>query len=122
MLALIEDNLAIAQLILTALKMHSHPTKHFTEGASFFFSLQNSFYEAVLIDLTLPGGISGIQVITFLREMYPALPIIVVSAASENILASLHTLYPTIPILRKPFKMQELLDEVKKACESSQNT
>lgn len=115
MIALIEDSNAIAQLIITALEMHEYAVKHFTEGASFFFSLQSTFYDLVLVDLTLPGGVSGLQVITFLREMYPTIPIIVVSAAGENILAGLHTLYPTIPIIRKPFKMQELMQEVAKA-------
>jgi DNA-binding response OmpR family regulator len=114
MVALIEDNHAIAQLITTALEMHNYPVKHFTEGASFFFSLQTTFYDLVLIDLTLPGGVSGMQVITFLRERYPTIPIIVVSAAGENILAGLHTLYPTIPIIRKPFKMQELIQKIEK--------
>src|SRR5436305_10379360 len=112
MIALIEDNTAIAQLIITALEMHKYTVKHFAEGASFFFSLQTDFYDLVLVDLTLPGGVSGLQVISFLREMYPALPIIVVSAAGENILAGLHTLYPTLPIIRKPFKMQELIQEI----------
>jgi DNA-binding response OmpR family regulator len=114
MIAIIEDNNAIAQLIITALEMHNYAVKHFTEGASFFFSLQTTFYDLVLIDLTLPGGVSGLQVITFLREMYPTIPIIVVSAAGENILAGLHTLYPTLPIMRKPFKIQELMQEVEK--------
>jgi DNA-binding response OmpR family regulator len=113
MIALIEDSLPIAQLIITALEMRNYAVKHFSEGASFFLSLQNTFYDVVLVDLTLPaGGVSGLQVISFLREMYPALPIIVVSAAGENILASLHTLYPDLPIIRKPFKMQELVQEI----------
>jgi DNA-binding response OmpR family regulator len=115
MIALIEDSIAVAQLIITALEMHNYAVKHFTEGASFFFSLQSTFYDVVLVDLTLPGGVSGLQVITFLCEMNPTLPIIVVSAAGENILAGLHTLYPTLPIIRKPFKMQELLQEIAKA-------
>jgi DNA-binding response OmpR family regulator len=114
MVALIEDNSAIAQLIIAALEMHNYTVKHFTEGASFFFSLQTTFYDLVLIDLTLPGGVSGLQVITFLQEMYPTIPIIVVSAAGENILASLHTLYPALPIIRKPFKIQELVQEIVK--------
>jgi DNA-binding response OmpR family regulator len=115
MIALIEDSNAIAQLIVTALEMHEYAAKHFTEGPSFFFSLQTTFYDLVLVDLTLPGGVSGLQVISFLREMYPTIPIIVVSAAGENILSGLHTLYPTIPIIRKPFKMQELMQEIANA-------
>jgi DNA-binding response OmpR family regulator len=112
MIALIEDSVAIAQLVMAALEMHNYKVEHFTEGASFFLSLQSTFYDAVLVDLTLPGSVSGLQVLSFLHEMYPALPIIVVSAAGENILAGLHTLYPTVPIIRKPFKMQELIQEV----------
>jgi DNA-binding response OmpR family regulator len=69
-------------------------------------------YSVVLVDINLPGDISGFQAILSLREIFPELPIIVVSGASKSFLASIHTLYPNIPIIHKPFKVQELLEEV----------
>ena len=118
MIALIEDTPAVAQLITIVLEKQGYHVKHFLDGVSFFGTLQDSQYELVLVDLNLPGNVSGLQVIMSLREMMPHVPIIIVSGASKGLLASVHTLYPTIAIIRKPFKMYNLLEEVANALKS----
>ncbi len=115
MIALIEDTPAVAQLITIVLEAQGYSVKHFLDGVSFFATLQDTLYDLVLVDLNLPGNVSGFQVIISLHEMMPHVPIIIVSGASKGLLASVHTLYPTVPIIRKPFKMQELLQEVSNA-------
>jgi two-component system response regulator MtrA len=115
MIALIEDTPAVAQLITIVLETQGYSVKHFLDGAAFFATLQDTLYDIVLVDLNLPGNVSGFQVILSLHEMMPHVPIIIVSGASKGLLASVHTLYPTLPIIRKPFKMQELLREVSAA-------
>ncbi len=112
MIALIEDTPAVAQLITIVLEAQGCSVVHFLDGASFFATLQDTLYDIVLVDLNLPGNVSGLQVIISLNEMMPHVPIIVVSGASKGLLASVHTLYPTLPIIRKPFKMQDLIQEV----------
>lgn len=109
MIALIEDNPAIAQFISAALKIYGCQAEHFSDGAAFLTTLQSRIYDMVLTDFMLPGEISGFQVITALQERCPTLPVVVMTAASKDTLANLRTLYPAIPILWKPFKMQDLL-------------
>ena len=115
MIALIEDTPAVAQLITILLERQGYSVRHFLDGVSFFATLQDTVYNLVLVDLNLPGNVSGFQVIISLRDIMPHVPIIIVSGASKSLLASVHTLYPTLPIIRKPFKMDELLRAVAEA-------
>jgi DNA-binding response OmpR family regulator len=109
MIALLEDNPAIAQFIVATLAIYGSHVEHFSDGAAFLTTLQTRTYDMVLTDFMLPGEISSLQVITALQERCPMLPIVVITAASKDALSNLRTLYPAIPILWKPFKMQDLL-------------
>ncbi|HLZ63697.1 MAG TPA: response regulator [Ktedonosporobacter sp.] len=110
--AIIEDNVQIAHIITEALQMRDHSVRHFFDGASFFASLQTPTYDFILVDLNLPGMVSGLQIVAFLQEK--RVPMLIVSGASESVLKSLQTLYPTLPILRKPFSITALLQSVEK--------
>ncbi|MBA2682048.1 MAG: response regulator [Ktedonobacteraceae bacterium] len=112
MIALIEDTPTVAQLITFILEKQGYHIQHFLDGAAFFGTIQDTAYNLVLVDLNLPGNVTGLQVIMSLREMMPHVPIIIVSGASKSLLASVHTLYPTLVIIRKPFKTRELIQEV----------
>lgn len=72
-------------------------------------------YEVLIVDLGLPGGMSGAEVIErLLRGLPPdSLPrIIVVSAASTNELARVRISFPSILVLGKPVRLGELLAAV----------
>lgn len=112
MIALIEDTPTVAQLITFILEKQGYHIKHFLDGSAFFGTLQDTAYDLVLVDLNLPGSVTGLQVIMSLHEIMPHVPIIIVSGASNGLLASVHTLYPSIVIIRKPFKTNELIQEV----------
>jgi len=112
LLALIEDDVSIACLIMTTLQLHGKTVRHFLDGASFFASLQTTSYDLVLTDFDLPGDVSGLQVITFLQESMPTVPILVVSGADKSLHDSLQTLHPRLSILRKPFHIQALLQSI----------
>jgi DNA-binding response OmpR family regulator len=112
LIALLEDNPAIAQFIIAALEVHGYRIEHFSDSAALLAALQDGGYEMVLTDFMLPGEISGLQIIASLQERNPTLPIIVITAASHSILTQLRILYPKIPILTKPFRVQNLLQKI----------
>jgi len=68
-------------------------------------------YDVVIIDLNLPRGLSGQEVIAHIRERIDqrSLPLIVVSGAGPDKLAQVQASYPDIPALRKPFHLHILL-------------
>jgi DNA-binding response OmpR family regulator len=122
LIALLEDNLAIAQFIVAALEVHGYHVVHFSDSAALLVALQSGTYEMVLTDFMLPGEISGFQLIASLQERYPTLPIIVITAASKSTLTRLSILYPTIPILAKPFRVQDLLKKMASVSKSTFQT
>lgn len=117
-IGLLEDNPAIVDWMTTALAMAGHIVYTYSESASFLEGLlpcrglhHHLPFDLAIVDLHLPGEMSGQEVIARIRQTLPArlLPIIVVTGASQSELANLQANFPEIPILRKPFKMQALL-------------
>lgn len=71
-------------------------------------------YDLLLLDLWLPGGPSGMEVLDYVRRTFPAekLPILVISSASGKQLTQLTRRYPGIQVLRKPFRLRTLLQSI----------
>lgn len=117
-IGLLEDNTAIHEYITTVLKLAGHIVSTHTVGLSLLDELlaeqstQSSLpYDLVIVDLLLPGTLSGLAVISSIRQTIPpkTLPIIVVSAASQHQLAQIHLRFPDVQVLQKPFSMKSLL-------------
>jgi len=71
-------------------------------------------YDLLIVDLLLPGKLSGLETIQHLRHALSPerLPIIVISAIGQEALEELKTSQPDVRVLRKPFKIQTLLQLV----------
>jgi DNA-binding response OmpR family regulator len=117
-IAILEDNPAILDYLSTALEMSGHHIATFTHGAdlldALFYedqSLSDLPFDLILVDLLLPGDISGLDAIRSIRGAYTPerLPIIIVSACSQKELDEAQAALPGTPMMRKPFKIQELL-------------
>jgi DNA-binding response OmpR family regulator len=68
-------------------------------------------YDGAIIDLAIQGA-SGLKVIRTIKTMLPIFPVLVMSAhASEEQIASL-TKIGVSRILKKPFKMASLIEEM----------
>ena len=117
-IALLEDNPAIVDYMSTALRMAGHQVYPHTDSLSLLAQLFHHTgirsplpYDLVIVDLLLPGTMSGIEAIHRVYQAIPPwiLPIIIVSACSQEELAQVKARFPHVPILRKPFKMSSLL-------------
>lgn len=117
-IALLEDNPPILDYLSTALEMLGHRVFNFTSSAPLLATLFTGEslrvplpYDLALIDLLLPGSISGLETVQRIRQAIPPqkLHIIVVSACSQKELEETQATLPQVPILRKPFKMYELM-------------
>ena len=117
-IGLLEDNHVISDYLTTALEIAGHQVYPHVFGHSLVERLfldrdqqEPPPYDLVIIDLLLPGMLSGAAVIDYLhRTISPeTLPIIVISAASENQLEEIRSRYPRVHVLRKPFAIKELL-------------
>lgn len=115
-IGLLEDNQAVCECMSVVLGLEGHRVSKHTTGASLLGSLAPGNqaillpYELLIIDLHLPGEISGQEVIARIRSTasMKELPILIITGAQESELTPVKTRFPSIPILRKPFKMQVL--------------
>jgi DNA-binding response OmpR family regulator len=117
-IALLEDNPAILDYMSTALHMAGYTIYVHTDGPSLLAALFHQVdvgtplpYDLLIVDLLLPGYISGADTIRRIHQTIPpdSLPIIIVSAGSQGELAQAKASFPHVPILRKPFRMSSLL-------------
>lgn len=117
-IGLLEDNPAILDFMTTALQMAGYRVETHTKSASLLEALLAGGdvaaplpYDIVIVDLLLPGNIPGLAAIEHIHQAISPkrLPIIVVSACSQDELEEVKLKLPHVPVLRKPFKMNALL-------------
>jgi DNA-binding response OmpR family regulator len=117
-IAVLEDNPAIIEYLTTALQMADHRVASYSQAGSLFDALfrdegvRNPLpFDVLTVDLLLPGGISGFEVLTRVRRILSpqSLPIMVLSGASLPLFEQIRENFPDVAILRKPFKMTALL-------------
>jgi CheY-like chemotaxis protein len=64
--------------------------------------------KAVILDLTIPGGMGGIDTIEIIRRFYPQLPVFVSSGYAENPVMAEPQKYGFTASIGKPFTFEEL--------------
>ena len=69
-------------------------------------------FDLVIMDLTIPGGMSGLETTRRLKELDPDARIIVSSGYSVDPVMSAYEEYGFCAVLNKPFQIQEVLDTV----------
>ncbi|MBN1523823.1 MAG: PAS domain S-box protein [Spirochaetales bacterium] len=72
-------------------------------------------YHLVIIDLTIRGGMSGLEVIQRLLQLDPGVRAIVSSGYSDDTVLANHTKHGFCGVLSKPYTMEELSEVVRKA-------
>jgi DNA-binding response OmpR family regulator len=117
-IGLLEDNPAIQDYLRQALEMSGHSVSIHTFGISLLDALFTGKpgavsypYDLLIVDLNLPGDLSGQDVILHIRKAVPPkmLPILIISGVEQSRLEQVHTLFPDIPFIQKPFRLQTLL-------------
>ncbi|MBD3181956.1 PAS domain S-box protein, partial [Candidatus Poribacteria bacterium] len=65
-------------------------------------------YDLVILDLTIPGGMGGVEVISKLKEINPDIKAIVSSGYSDSAAMSNFQSYGFIGVIAKPYTMQKM--------------
>lgn len=79
---IIEDDFMIAESTQTLLKYQGFDVEWVNNGIDGLKILQQAIFDAVLLDLGLPM-MDGMQVLKQIRQIYPALPVLIVSARDQ---------------------------------------
>jgi nitrogen regulation protein NR(I) len=115
---LIEDDMGAAAALSRVLKDEGYEVICELRGDSGLARAQADVFEVIITDLKLPG-LNGLDLVQQLHTAKPRLPIILMTAHGTTETAIEATKLGAYDYLLKPFEMEELLDLVDKAVESS---
>ena len=111
---IVEDDPGIRELLHVALSRRNFSCERASNGREAIDRLSNGeSFDAILLDLMLPL-VSGIEVIAYLKVTRPEYlnHVIVVTAASNATLKAFGDISRVRALLRKPFDIAELVEEV----------
>lgn len=102
----IEDEAELRGLIGDGLADEGHEVAVAAEGREAIRLLASGAYDVVISDVSMPGGISGVDLAELVGERYPQTRVILVSGHAQ-------TQLPAIPaatrFLPKPYRLSQLL-------------
>lgn len=120
-IGIVEDHTEILNYLIFVLENVHHTVYPHQSGGSLidrlFVDRQEGAaapYDLLVLDLWLPGGPSGLEVLDYVRRIFSAkeLPVLVISSASGPQLAQLTQRYQDIQVLRKPFRLRTLFQRI----------
>jgi CheY-like chemotaxis protein len=111
----VDDDEAVRSLICSILSDAGYNVYEAVDGLNAMDLLKKRRYDALLTDYHMPN-MDGLELLTFTKEMWPDLPVIV---ATSDVVVSGPTahqlLQPAYAILEKPFDRSDLLNRIRSA-------
>jgi DNA-binding response OmpR family regulator len=110
----VEDYYALADIETLLCQMEGYEVKTAKTGEEGLELIESYNPDLVILDLMLPGDLSGSQVLQKIRTNGQDTPkVLVVSALVNPTTAPELERYPNVETLRKPFKVKELASRVR---------
>ncbi|SRR5579885_155480 len=108
-IGIVEDEPAIADMLVAMLELEGYQVTVHRSGHDFLPVLSSeASYDILLLDMGLPNGISGLDVLRVLASQQVQLPVLILTAAEYDV-AQIRAIYPVVGLLRKPFRRAVLL-------------
>lgn len=115
-IAVLDDDLTIGDMLQQGLELVGHTVVVYYSPSEFLTDIDaeepktaSAPFDLIIVDLNLPEGILGGEVIHRVRNIFPDLPVVLISAASSWEIETARRALPTVEVLRKPFKIATLL-------------
>ena len=109
---LVEDDPLISDVMAKALRQEGWNVDHVATAYGALAALVEHAYSAVLLDLGLASGASGMDVLRDLRGRYDAVPVVIVTARDQLRDRLRGLAAGADDYLIKPFQIDELVDRV----------
>jgi Response regulators consisting of a CheY-like receiver domain and a winged-helix DNA-binding domain len=109
---LVEDDQDIATLLRLNLQDEGYQIVHEADGTQALIQLEKTVWDAVILDLMLPG-VDGLEICRRIRQMTRYLPVIIISARTSETHRVLGLEMGADDYLPKPFSVLELIARVK---------
>lgn len=111
-IAIVEDEKNLAALVVKYLCSEGYEVKLYTNGEDAYKDAENSF-DLWILDIMLPGIVSGYDLIKKIREKCPTKPVIFTSARDQDIDKIMGLELGSDDYLAKPYSIRELVLRVK---------
>ena len=108
----VEDDANIRELVLYTLNATGFEAKGFESGTELFEMIKEELPDLVLLDIMLPG-MDGMEILEILKKDYNDLPVIMVTAKSDQIDKIKGLDNGADDYITKPFDIMELVSRVK---------
>jgi signal transduction histidine kinase/CheY-like chemotaxis protein len=110
---IVEDNDDVAETTRQLLEFLGCEVRRVESGNAAVLRLERDArnFDLVLTDIVMPGGLSGIEVLRYVRDRHPQLPVVLMTGYSNE----LQKLSSDELVLLKPFSPHELADALRKA-------
>lgn len=119
-IAVLDDNLIIGEMLQQALELANYTAVVYSSPSAFFKDIYAeeskptlARFDLIIVDLLLLENTSGVEVIHQARNIFPNLPVILISEGSSWEIEATMKALPKVRTLRRPFKMATLLSMVK---------
>jgi len=114
----VEDDLRVQRLSMQRLEALGYRTLVADDADSALQTFnKNEGIDLVFTDLVMPGGMSGYELATRLREKQPNVRILLTSGYAEDLLHGEKLAQSGMRLLRKPYKQSALAREIRRALE-----
>jgi PAS domain S-box-containing protein len=108
-----DDEPALRELLSEMLQTFGHRVVAVADGRQAVEAFSRALaggrpFDCVIVDLTIPGGVGGVETMALLRDIDPGVKVIVSSGYSTDPVMANYRDYGFVGCLSKPFLLQEL--------------
>jgi DNA-binding NtrC family response regulator len=118
---IVDDEARILLLLQSLLKANGYETVTAKDGNSALAAIKNDAFDLVITDLRM-APMDGLTLFKELKALQPELPVILLTAYASVETAIEAMKSGAFDYLSKPFKVDEMLDTVKRAVESAKHS
>jgi two-component system response regulator CssR len=111
-IAYVEDEKDLAKLVIKYLKQEGYEVTHFDNGEDAQLNIDKKF-DLWILDIMLPGGTNGYDLIKSIRKNHQELPVIFTSARDHDIDRVMGLELGSDDYISKPYSIRELVLRVK---------
>lgn len=107
-LLFVEDNFLLATTAAAVLADHGFAVELAPDAHAALELIAARAFDCIVIDVELPGGMSGVELADAIRQRWPELPMVLATGyTAEHVPAP-----PRVPVLQKPYRFQEIIASV----------
>ena len=101
---MVEDDPIVATTVGDALAEAGYNLEQVVTAGEAMARLSRTTFDLVFSDVVMPGGLSGVDLASWIRTRFPNIPIILTTGYSEDIASA-----PGVQVLSKPYRIADLL-------------